>query len=461
MFKVIIDGKTFSAFDGQRLSDFLVDAEVSVPHPCGGRGVCQKCAVEVNGQTELSCRYEIHSDITVRIPRHTEIASDTGAVETGVSTEDVCFALDIGTTTLALALVSLDKGEIVKVLTRTNPQTAFGADVMSRIDYCSKNGVGKLQKAVTERISQMVAQFALPSPVRMFVAGNATMLHLFFGVDASSMGRAPYTPAFLDSKTCKGEELGIAGVSEIISLPSISAFVGADLVAGLNFVGMPQEGKYNLLIDLGTNAEIVLYARDNALCTAAAAGPCFEGANISCGMSAEDGAIWAYKNGACQTIGNAPARGICGTGLIDIVSELLRQEIIEESGYMEEDRFDLGENVYLCQADVRQFQVAKSAVCSAVLTLMENQGIGFESVEKVYLSGGFSGKINIQNAVKVGLLPAQLFEKCVAVKNSSLLGTVKFAWENNDLSDYLKTKYVDLSADPNFSDRFIENMLFE
>ena len=222
---------------------------------------------------------------------------------------------------------------------------------------------------------------------------------------------------------------------------------------------MPQKGKYNLLIDLGTNAEIVLYSREKAVCTAAAAGPCFEGANIRCGMGAEDGAIWAYEKDEIKTIGNAPAKGICGTGFIDIVASLLENESIEESGYMEED-FYLTEEVYLCQADVRQFQVAKSAVCSAVLTLMEKLGVGFEDLEEVYLSGGFSGKINIQNAVKVGLLPAKLMEKCIAVKNSSLLGTAKFAYEKNDLSAYLDAEYVDLSADPHFSDRFVDNMLF-
>ena len=460
MHKVIIDGKTFMASDGQHLSELIVGAQYSVPHPCGGRGTCQKCAVEVDGEKVLSCRYEIHSDITVRLPDHREIFSVTGAWETGEQTENMCLALDIGTTTLALALVSADRREIVKVLTRTNPQSAFGADVMSRIDYCGKNGVKRLQKAVTEKINQMVGELADRNIRRMFVSGNATMLHLFFGVDPTPMGKAPYTPAFLNSRCCPAETLGICGVEEVISLPSISAFVGADLVAGLNFVGMPQEGNFNLLIDLGTNAEIVLYSRDKAICTAAAAGPCFEGANIRCGMSAEDGAIWAYEWEKPLTVGDKPPRGICGTGLIDLIAVLLGQEIIEESGYMEEE-FQITEGVSLCQADVRQFQVAKSAVCSAVLTLLEKQGIGFADLDKVYLSGGFSGKINIQNAGKVGLLPEQLLSKCVAVKNSSLLGTAKFACEMNDLSAYLTAEYVDLSADARFSDRFVENMLFE
>ena len=460
MHKVIIDGKPFVVADGQILSTLLGGTEFSVPHPCGGRGVCKKCAVEVNGAPALACQYEVHSDVVVHIPAHTEILSETGALESGMLTAHMCFALDIGTTTLALALVSLDKGEIIKVLTRTNPQNAFGADVMSRIDYCSKNGVFRLQKAVAERISEMIEDFGLPVIDTMYVSGNATMLHLLFGIDPTPMGKAPYTPAFLESKRCQAKDIGVQGVKEIISLPAISAFVGADLVAGLNYVGMPKNGKYNLLIDLGTNAEIVLYSQENALCTAAAAGPCFEGANIQCGMSAEKGAIWAYENGTCKTVGDITAKGICGTGLIDIVAELLEKGMIEESGYMEES-FLLAEDVYLCQGDVRQFQTAKSAVCSAILTLMERQKISFEMLDKVYLSGGFSGKINIKNAVKVGLLPAELMEICVAVKNSSLLGTAKYACEKNDLSAYLCAEYADLSLDRHFSDRFIGNMLFE
>lgn len=462
MYKVIIDGKAFCAYDGQRLSELLVGADFSAPHLCGGRGLCKKCTVQVNGGTVLACQYEIYEDITVCLPVHTEILSETGAQETGALTEHMCFALDIGTTTLALALVSEDTGAVIKVLTRTNPQRAFGADIMSRIDYCAKNGTEWLQKAVAEQINEMIAVFLVPNVKQMYVAGNTTMLHLLFGVDPGSMGKAPYTPTFLESKRCSAKELGIRGVEEIISVPGISAFVGADLVAGLNYVGLPKDRKYNLLIDLGTNAEIVLYSRDSAICTAAAAGPCFEGANIVCGMGAEDGAIWAYENGVAKTIGDIPAKGICGTGLIDIVAALLAEDIIEESGYMESGCFQLTGDISLTQADVRQFQVAKSAVCSAVLTLLEEQGIRFEDLGTVYLSGGFSGKISIDHAVKTGLLPLQLQEKCVAVKNSSLLGTVKYACEKNDLSVYIEgAKYVDLSLNPRFSDRFVENMLFE
>lgn len=461
MHKVIIDGETQYAQDGTVLSDALNRSGKSVDHPCGGKGICKKCLVTVNGKEELSCQYIIKSDVSVTIKNDGKIYSETGAEETNVITDNLCFALDIGTTTLALALVSLDEGKTIKVITRTNPQRAFGADVMTRIDYCCKNGVEELQKTLIAEINSMVSEFDLHNIEKFYVSGNATMLHLFFGIDCSAMGIAPYSPVFLESKTKKAENLGIIGVETVESLPSIAAFVGADLVAGLNFVGMPENGKHNLLVDLGTNAEIVLFSEKSALCTAAAAGPCFEGANISCGMSATDGAVYSYSANRIKTISDAPAKGICGTGLVDIIAYLLDKEIVDETGYMEAD-FEVADGVYINQADIRQYQLAKSAVCSAVLTLLQMKNLSFEDVEKMYISGGFSAKINIENAAKTGLLPKELKNKCIAINNSSLLGTVKYACEKNDLAVYAdNSTYVDLSANPIFSDLFIENMMFE
>lgn len=461
MHKVIIDGETQYAQYGTVLSDALNRSGKSVDHPCGGKGICKKCLVTVNGKEELSCQYIIKSDVSVTIKNDGKIYSETGAEETNVITDNLCFALDIGTTTLALALVSLDDGKTIKVITRTNPQRAFGADVMTRIDYCCKNGVEELQKTLIAEINSMVSEFDLHNIEKFYVSGNATMLHLFFGIDCSAMGIAPYSPVFLESKTQKAENLGIIGVETVESLPSIAAFVGADLVAGLNFVGMPENGKHNLLVDLGTNAEIVLFSEKSAFCTAAAAGPCFEGANISCGMSATDGAVYSYSANRIKTISDAPAKGICGTGLVDIIAYLLDKKIVDETGYMEAD-FEVADGVYINQADIRQYQLAKSAVCSAVLTLLQMKNLSFEDVEKMYISGGFSAKINIENAAKTGLLPKELKNKCIAINNSSLLGTVKYACEKNDLAVYVdNSTYVDLSANPIFSDLFIENMMFE
>ncbi len=466
MHKITLGNRILLASDGEKLSDVLLREGFFVAHPCAGRGVCKKCTVLVNGKQELSCQYRVHENITVILSEQAEIESVTGATLAAAKTDNICLALDLGTTTLALAAVSLNENKIQQVITRTNPQAAFGADVISRIDYATKHTPQPLYEVLIREINSMIAELHISAVHRMYVAGNTTMLHLLLNTDCSAMGVHPYTPAFLAGQTVAAAELGLTGVKKIITLPNISAFVGADLVAGLNLVPMPTDGKYSLLVDLGTNAEILLFSQNEILCTAAAAGPCFEGANISQGMSATAGAITAFSLGngipKIQTVGNAPAKGICGTGLIDIIAELLKYEIIDESGYMEDDSFEVAPDVFLEQTDVRQFQLAKSAVYSAIMALLQQKNIRPSDVETLYISGGFSAKINISNAVRVGLLPKELSDRCVPLNNSSLLGTVRYACEQNDLTEIVsKARYVDLATDPTFSQSFIENMMFE
>lgn len=457
---VKINGKTVLAPAGTVLSDIL-----EIEKPCGGRGTCGKCKVRVNGSDELACRYIINSDIEVETYEKSGIVSESGIIEVGEASGNLCYALDIGTTTLALALVSLDAKKTVRVVTATNPQRRFGADVITRIDHCQKHSVDELQSVLIGEINKMISDFDVGVVDTMYVAANVTMLHTFFGVDCSSIGVAPYTPSFLDSKRENAECIGLRGVKTVISLPSVASFVGADIVAGLGLVGMPEEGKYDLLVDLGTNAEVVLFSNKSGVATAAAAGPCFEGANISCGMSATKGAVYSYRSDYGQvsykTIADARAVGICGTGLIDIVAELLKNENIDETGYMDDDH-EIADGVYLSPDDVRQYQLAKSAVCSAILSLMKTEGVTFDNISKMYISGGFSSKINICNAVNSGLLPRELAGKTVALNNSSLQGTVKYAIEGNDLDGLTKKiKYVDLSANKYFTDLFVENMMFK
>lgn len=448
------------AGNGEKLSSVLMKNGFSQEHPCGGNGRCGKCTVLVNGENQLSCRYVIKSDITVVLPDEAEILSVTGASETEKMSENMCLVFDIGTTTLALALVSLDDNRIIRSENCVNPQRVFGADVVSRIDYCRKNGVKEMHDAVISALNRMTGKLGV-SVEKLFVSGNTTMLHLFFGVDCSSMGVSPYTPVFLGSRRVNADDLSVKNVQEIISLPNISAFVGADIVAGLNFVGLPQKDKYNILVDLGTNAEIALYSEKELICTAAAAGPCFEGANISCGMSASEGAIYAYSSVKTEVIGNVNAKGICATGLVDIIAEFLKNEIIDETGYMNCEKIRITDDVFIDKCDIRQFQLAKSAVYSAIITLINIQGISFYDIDKVYIAGGFSSKLNIANAVAVGLLPIELQSKYVTLNNSSLLGTVRFACEQNDLSAYINNaEYIDLAENSMFSKLFIDNMKF-
>lgn len=463
---VVQNGKSKKIeFEGpHELNDLLKTTDVHVSQPCGGRGVCGKCTVFVNGNRELACKYIVDSDAVVVLPKE-EIVSIIGMDETNKVTENVCLCLDIGTTTLALALVSKDDKKIIKYITDVNPQRKFGADVISRIECCMEYGVSNLQQSLNDKLKVMVSKLlentGIEKADEMFVAGNTTMLHSFFGIDCSSLGVSPYKPQFIKKKICTGESLGFKNIKQIESLPGISAFVGADIVAGLGYVGEElSDSGYSLLVDLGTNAEIVLFGKNKYYATSAAAGPCFEGANISCGMSASEGAIYSYSDGKYNVIGNKEPIGICATGLIDIISELIKKNIIDESGYMDDD-FEITKNVKLTTKDIREFQLAKSAVISAIKCLIKFADITFDDIENMYVAGGFSDKLDVKNATHLGLFPEELMGKFRAVNNTSLLGTVKYSYEHNNLDKIAQqSEYVDLGKDETFSEMFFENMSF-
>lgn len=458
MYKVNCNGRVLFAEFGEKLSSVLMRYGVAAEHPCGGRGVCGKCRIIVNGNEELSCRYEINSDITVEsFNKAVTAESNFGKTADG----EYCLVLDVGTTTLALALVSLESKRIIKNVTSLNPQRVFGADVISRIDYCTKNSTETLQKVLVDEINNMTARLERCKAEKLYISANTTMLHILLGEDCSSLGVAPYEPVFLEGRCVDADSIGIVGANTVESLPCIASFVGADIVAGMNLVGLPSDDKYSLLVDLGTNAEIVLMNQNGSVSTSAAAGPCFEGACISCGMGAVSGAICAFNGGKVTTVDNAKPVGICGTGLVDAIAYLIEEGIIDSSGYMECESFELADGVYLTQADVRQYQLAKSAVYSAIMALVKYCAITPADIETVYISGGFSSGICIDSAVKTGLLPREFADRCVSLNNSSLLGAVKYATDKNDLKMLAeKTKYIDLSADAFFSDLFIENMIF-
>ncbi len=462
MVKVTLNGKIVYAQEGALLSEVLAESGSRAEHPCGGKGLCKKCMVKVNGKEELSCRYVVSGDIDVITPDNKDVFSPVDDVCLVPEGDDLFYALDIGTTTLALALVSRDRDGIVKTKACTNPQRIYGADVISRIEYCTKNGTDDLKNVLINSVNSLIAFMGVEKDLKMYVTGNTTMLHLFFGVDCSTLGVAPYTPQFLCATTQSGQKLGLKGVEEAESLPSISSFAGADVLAGIYLAGEPADNSYSLLVDLGTNAEIALFSKEKIICTSAAAGPCFEGVNISCGMSAVEGAIYEYKNGKYKTVGNELPKGICGTGLVDIVADFCENKIIDETGYMKSEQTDIAPGVYVTAEDIRQYQLAKSAVYSGILTLLKENNVLFDNVGHMFISGGFSGTINVRNAVKTGLLPKELQNKWVVLNNSSLQGCVKYALKDDDLTHIInKAEYRDLSCSDTFSRLFIENMGFE
>lgn len=463
---VILSGKetVIPVQPGEKLSSALTAGGFAVPHPCGGHGLCGKCSLKVNGKSELSCSYTVNSDITVELENTEETVAVSAEADGGEADEKAFLALDIGSTTLALALVSSD-GRIVATCTENNPQTAYGADVISRIEYCMKNDVGALQSCILSAVGEMTGRIMRENSVekteKMYVAGNMTMLHIFLGVNPSPMGTAPYTPVFLGERQVTGKSLGFDGIGTVITLPGFSAFVGADISAGLYYVGRPSAGKKTLLVDLGTNSEIALMSETETVCTSAAAGPCFEGANISCGMPARRGAVsHVNPRGIYSVIGDCEPEGLCATGLIDLVRYLLDTGKADETGYMEDD-YCLSDDVCLTGADIRQFQLAKSAVYSAITVLLEKTGTSYTDIDRLCVAGGFSSEMNIGNAVAVGLFPAELKDKFIPVYNSSLLGTVRCGTEGTTSVVPQESRYLDMGSLPEFSEAFMNNMLFE
>lgn len=465
--KIIQKEKSYTVFaeKGTPLSRVIAENTHSFPHLCGGKGICGKCKVKVDGKDTLSCRYIIEKDITAEIDGEEEILSfpqQNGAPAEG----ELCLCFDIGTTTLALCLARTDEEKIVKTLHRNNPQRKYGADVMSRIEFALKGGADILQREIISALKEMTEELFAIYPTEkslpLYISGNTVMLHLFFGADCTKMGTSPYTPAFLESREISGNAIGLEKISKVISLPNISSFMGSDIVAGINLIGMPQNNEHYLFVDLGTNAEIALLNRNKILCTSAAAGPCFEGANISRGMSAVKGAVYAVESdGKVHTVGGENAKGICATGLIDAVSFLLTKGIIDSTGYMECEKQEIAENVCITAEDVRQFQVAKSAVRSAIECLLSQAELTPDKIDKLFVSGGFAHKMNIESACRVGLFPVELKKVFFPVDNSSLRGTLKFASQGNSLSSVTDSaEYTDLSCDSLFSKLFIDNMWF-
>ncbi len=476
---VSINGIPYAAPVDMPLSTLFAHLGIPTDHPCGGRGTCQKCTVLVNGQPELSCRYVIRGDVSVEVDAPASIVTPLGHDGKPLSVwlspkgefvpppaECTALVLDIGTTTLELGCADTRTGHLVYATGANNPQRTYGADVMSRISYAAEHGIGPLTAPLRAEIQRLLDEFMARwslSPCPLYVTGNTTMLHLFLGVDPTPMGKVPHTPAFLEQRHLSPADCSLRGPTSVTALPGFSAFVGADLVAGLHYVGLPEGDRWRLLVDLGTNAEILLYNRERILCTAAAAGPCFEGACISSGMSAAGGAICSYDpDGSYETIENIPPVGICGTGLVDVIAVLLERGIVDETGYMNTPAFYLCEDVSLVQEDIRQYQLAKSAIHAAIGILIRRAGITYADVEGLYIAGGLASVISVENAIRTGLLPRELGDRCTPLTNSALLGTARYTADHADLSAYThKATYIDLAADPSFANAFIEGMSFE
>lgn len=422
-------------------------------------------------------------------------------------TVDYGFAVDIGTTTLVGYLVNLKSGEVEETISELNGQISYGADVLSRISYGKEDTDGNetLHKKLVFQLSNMLKTIVEGKGIskeavcNMSFAGNTTMMHFLMGLNPYRISVAPFTPVVTSSLICMAGELGITYHPQCPAylLPSVSGYVGADIVAGMLVCSLLDQNKVQLLIDIGTNGEMALSKNGDILCCSVAAGPAFEGAGIRCGVGGIEGAIdiVSFKNDLLKihTLSDKKPIGLCGSGLIDVISTMVTNGIIDEGGrFTEPDEWSPqavclsnrvqtldgekvfmitdqnvvnGEAIFLCQQDIREVQLAKAAVHAGITTLLENQGVNFEQVDVVWLAGGFGNKLNKESALNIGLLPKELASKIQFAGNTSGIGAVMalLSKECRDECNIIRNKarYLELSGLPGFNDTFIDSIGFD
>ncbi len=409
-------------------------------------------------------------------------------------------AVDIGTTTIAAYLIDLSKGKRLCVQSALNPQKIFGADVISRIKHTieAESGLEEMQDLIINAINNCIkamceeVNISSTSIYAITLVGNTTMQHFLLGVPARNIAAAPFIPAVTSMININSKELGIEinqfGIACI--LPSVSAYIGADTVAAVLSTGMHMQEEIALLIDIGTNGEIVLGNRDELYACSSAAGPAFEGANIRNGIGSIQGAInsISLQTGVeFTTIGNAKPIGICGTGIVDGVAQMLEVGVIDETGRIDDEwepgspelaviqkniitidkhsAFAIDGDIAITQKDIRELQNAKAAIAAGINVLVKESGIDFTDIKNVYLAGGFGTYINIDSALKIGLIPAQLRGRIQAVGNAAGQGAIEALISKDSLSQAKiisqRIKYIELSSSKAFNDLYIDCMMFE
>lgn len=478
---------------GYSLLDILRGNGYNVYSPCGGKGTCGKCRVHVKDEGVVTaCTYFPAYDIEIILPGEREaqilVAQSEYLEEYPLNIGEIKqlskhshgVAIDIGTTSIVFYHVNLISGKVLKIRSILNPQAAYGSDIISRINYCQTNeedGLQKLQKTILQAINKELTYFQKNAEikktdiVKLLIVGNNTMLHLLLGEDPVTIALAPFIPKFTDEQIKTGESLGLNTHPEadVKTLPSISAYVGADIVSGISMLKQDSKKRNILYIDIGTNGEIVLITPNQIFTCATAAGPAFEGANISCGMGAVEGAISTFtKNSELYTIGNAKPVGMCGSGIIDVVSYLLDNHLMDETGLLQES-FIITDNtpngkIEISQEDIREIQLAKSAIFSGIKVLLKKAGLTFNDIHALYLAGGFGNYMNIESAVNIGLIPGEIKDKTVAIGNSAGAGAVQ-ALRSIDFYKRMNTilsisEYIELSNSDDFNLEYTLNMNF-
>lgn len=529
---------------GMTVLEALRQCGIAVYSPCGGNGTCGKCRAVIGGAVSalcekekailseqelsagvrLSCMCEILGDFSVYL-QSSELVIETKSQShayslspflTSKKTEagtlfftregdlfDVAdkkarnlgLAVDIGTTTVAVYLCDMDTGETVGIRAFANPQSTYGADVISRIDKIMKKtcALGEQQTLIIRAINDAAKSICEEKALSLMdiraavISGNTVMQHIAAGIDPSSIANAPFIAPTLFGDERKATDIGLLENPKAIVYfaPCFASYVGGDIACGMIATRLDRCEETALFVDIGTNGEIGLSTKNGLYFCSAAAGPALEGAHIECGMSGVSGAVSEISvlDGTIdyQTIGDSSPVGICGSGIIDAVAVMLETGLLDETGciadesddhptFLGEDEegdpvFQITENVYMTGKDIREVQLAKAAICAGIRTLLEEAGIDTDDVDKVVIAGGFGSHIRKESACRIGLIPPELLKKISFAGNTAGAGAVAILLSNEakDKADRIREKatYLELSQNAKFMEQYIEEMMFE
>lgn len=535
--KVADSENAFLCEHGETLLTVLQKHEVFVDNPCNGTGVCGKCKVYVRSGNEFLsaltetekkhlkkeeieqgvrlacmavCTGAEDSELEVFVPKKER---KHRVLTTGYMPEFTAdffdggygVAADIGTTTVVMSLIDLKSGEEIAQASRINAQKLYGLDVLTRITYeyeHGEDGIEKLQKAIVDSMNEMLGEMCgeeIRTQIKeIVIAANCTMTHMLLGVDARTIGRAPYAPVFTKAQEYLAAELGIRAGEEtrLYCLPQVSSYIGADIVAGAYVCQLKKKKGNTLFIDIGTNGEIVLSSNGRLLSCSCAAGPALEGMNIHCGMRAADGAVedvlFSEAGSRIKIIGDTdePA-GLCGSGILAAVREMLKHGFLKKTGaILSPETLDTTDwrrkllrvsaedgkkreivlwkkkeqEIIVTQDDVRQVQLAKGAILSGFTALLKKTRISMEDLDHVLIAGQFGAHLPAESLVGVGILPEQVKEKLIYVGNSSRTGAYMALMSQTAKKDMEQLaeeiEYFELAETEDYEHMFAECMRF-
>ena len=478
---ILPEKKELTVPDNSNLLQILKTEGIYLDAPCGGNGKCGKCKLFADRTEVLACETILDRDMEVVIPERTRL----NVLQSGIALRQSMnslrdghlLAFDIGTTSVVCFLLDGKTGEELAKSSMLNPQTAFGADVISRIQAALRGELEQENEVIRDGMTLLTetvcgdANVAPGEITVVSVVGNPAMQQLFMGISPENLAGVPFAPVLRSAKTVPCQDyLPICPNAQLLIVPDISGYIGADTMGCILSTELYKKEEITLMVDIGTNGEMVLGNRERMIACSTAAGPAFEGANIQFGMRGTEGAIdhvW-LENGEMKysVIGGGEAKGICGSGLIDAVAVGLNTRLLNKRGRIlnEDYIFHLTDNIYLTQDDIRQVQLAKGAVYAGIFLMAKLFGIEVKDIQKVQLAGAFGNYLNPESACRIGLLPGELLDKIETVGNAAGSGAKMLACDQRlfeltqELAD--RIEFLELASLPEFSRTFAKAMNF-